>query len=115
MAEAKTRGGPRRRLNAPRTKTEAIQMIAALEAKWDIVRMEEHLADMVRSQSERHNAREQQMVMKAVQLIMMSAGINRLVISEEDLAKLVSAPDPERLKIDTHEDNNSITFTITEA
>lgn len=110
MTTTPTRGGPRRRINAPRSKDEAARLVASLEAKWGIVRMEEHLADMVASQAERHNKREIQVVMKTVQLVMLAAGIKTLSISEDDLHALTSQPDPDVLAVEQRD--GGVTFTI---
>lgn len=86
------RGGPRRRINAPRNASEAHQLIAQLKTQFDIVDMEDQLQALLETQQERHATQSDAWLRQVFGLAMSQTGLRSLVIRQEQLNDVAGQP-----------------------
>lgn len=86
------RGGPRRRINAPRNASEAHQLIAKLKTQFDIVDMEDQLQALLEAQQERHAAQSDAWLRQVFGLAMRQVGLQELQISAAALNDVAGQP-----------------------
>lgn len=88
----KARGGPRRRINAPRNASEAHQLIAQLKTQFDIVDMEDQLQALLEAQQERHATQSDAWLRQVFGLAMRQVGLQELQISAAALNDVAGQP-----------------------
>lgn len=81
----KTRGGPRRRINAPRDASEAHQLIAQLKAQFEITDIEDQLQALIEAQQERHETQMDAWLRQVFGLAMAQAGLTTLMVARSAL------------------------------
>lgn len=86
------RGGPRRRINAPRNASEAHQLIAQLKTQFGIVDMEDQLQALLEAQQERHDQQSVAWLRQVFGLAMSQTGLRSLVIRQEQLNDVAGQP-----------------------
>ena len=86
------RGGPRRRINAPRSASEAHQLIAQLKSQFDIVDMEDQLHAMLETQQERHASQSDAWLRQVFGLAMRQVGLQELQVSATALNDVAGQP-----------------------
>ena len=86
------RGGPRRRINAPRNASEAHQLIAQLKTQFGIVDMEDQLQALLETQQERHAAQMDAWLRQVFGLAMRQVGLQELQITEAALNDVAGQP-----------------------
>lgn len=79
------RGGPRRRINAPRNASEAHQLIAQLKTQFGIVDMEDQLQSLLEAQQDRHTTQMDAWLRQVFGLAMSQTGLRSLVIRQDQL------------------------------
>lgn len=101
-----TRGGPRRRINAPRDEQEAKQLIAKLEQQFGLISMEDQLLKTLSAQREKYDARERQLVVSAIATVMVHLNADTLTVPSSVFAEI----EAHRVKVTGAGDH--ITFTL---
>lgn len=86
------RGGPRRRINAPRNASEAHQLIAQLKTQFGIVDMEDQLHALLEVQQERHAVQSDTWLRQVFGLAMRQVGLQELQISAAALNDVAGQP-----------------------
>lgn len=86
------RGGPRRRINAPRNASEAHQLIAQLKTQFDIVDMEDQLQALLETQQDRHTSQMDAWLRQVFGLAMRQVGLQELQITEAALNDVAGQP-----------------------
>ena len=86
------RGGPRRRINAPRNASEAHQLIAQLKTQFDIVDMEDQLQALLEAQQDRHAHQSDAWLRQVFGLAMRQVGLQELQITEAELNDVAGQP-----------------------
>lgn len=86
------RGGPRRRINAPRNSSEAHQLIAQLKTQFGIVDMEDQLQALLETQQDRHAHQSDAWLRQVFGLAMSQTGLRSLVIRQEQLNDVAGQP-----------------------
>ena len=86
------RGGPRRRINAPRNASEAHQLIAELKTQFDIVDMEDQLQALLETQQDRHTSQMDTWLRQVFGLAMRQVGLQELQITEAALNDVAGQP-----------------------
>ena len=86
------RGGPRRRINAPRNASEAHQLIAQLKTQFDIVDMEDQLQALLETQQDRHTTQMEAWLRQVFGLAMRQVGLQELQITEAALNDVAGQP-----------------------
>lgn len=86
------RGGPRRRINAPRNSSEAHQLIAQLKTQFGIVDMEDQLQALLETQQDRHATQSDAWLRQVFGLAMRQVGLQELQISAAALNDVAGQP-----------------------
>ena len=86
------RGGPRRRINAPRNASEAHQLIAQLKTQFGIVDMEDQLQALLEAQQDRHTTQMDAWLRQVFGLAMRQVGLQELQISAAALNDVAGQP-----------------------
>ena len=86
------RGGPRRRINAPRNASEAHQLIAQLKTQFGIVDMEDQLQALLEAQQDRHTTQMDAWLRQVFGLAMRQVGLQELQITEAALNDVAGQP-----------------------
>lgn len=86
------RGGPRRRINAPRNASEAHQLIAQLKTQFGIVDMEDQLLALLETQQDRHTSQMAAWLRQMFGLAMRQVGLQELQITEAALNDVAGQP-----------------------
>ena len=86
------RGGPRRRINAPRNASEAHQLIAQLKAQFGIVDMEDQLQALLETQQDQHAHQSDAWLRQVFGLAMRQVGLQELQITEAALNDVAGQP-----------------------
>ena len=86
------RGGPRRRINAPRNASEAHQLIAQLKTQFDIVDMEDQLQALLETQQDRHAHQSDAWLRQVFGLAMRQVGLQELQVSAAALNDVAGQP-----------------------
>lgn len=86
------RGGPRRRINAPRNASEAHQLIAKLKTQFGIVDMEDQLQALLEAQQDRHAHQSDAWLRQVFGLAMRQVGLQELQITEAALNDVAGQP-----------------------
>ena len=86
------RGGPRRRINAPRNASEAHQLIAQLKTQFGIVDMEDQLQALLETQQDRHTTQMDAWLRQAFGLAMRQVGLQELQVSAATLNDVAGQP-----------------------
>lgn len=86
------RGGPRRRINAPRNASEAHQLIAQLKTQFGIVDMEDQLQALLETQQDRHTTQMDAWLRQVFGLAMRQAGLQELQVSAATLNDVAGQP-----------------------
>lgn len=86
------RGGPRRRINAPRNASEAHQLIAQLKTQFDIVDMEDQLQALLEAQQDRHTTQMDAWLRQVFGLAMRQVGLQELQVSAATLNDVAGQP-----------------------
>ena len=86
------RGGPRRRINAPRNASEAHQLIAQLKTQFGIVDMEDQLQALLETQQDRHTTQMEAWLRQVFGLAMRQVGLQELQITEAALNDVAGQP-----------------------
>ena len=86
------RGGPRRRINAPRNASEAHQLIAQLKTQFGIVDMEDQLQALLEAQQDRHTIQMDAWLRQVFGLAMRQVGLQELQITEAALNDVAGQP-----------------------
>ena len=86
------RGGPRRRINAPRNASEAHQLIAQLKTQFSIVDMEDRLQALLEAQQDRHTDQTDAWLRQVFGLAMSQTGLRSLVIRQDQLNDITGQP-----------------------
>ena len=86
------RGGPRRRINAPRNASEAHQLIAQLKTQFGIVDMEDQLQALLEAQQDRHARQSDAWLRQVFGLAMRQVGLQELQITEAALNDVAGQP-----------------------
>ena len=86
------RGGPRRRINAPRNASEAHQLIAQLKTQFGIVDMEDQLQALLEAQQDRHANQSDAWLRQVFGLAMRQVGLQELQITEAALNDVAGQP-----------------------
>ena len=86
------RGGPRRRINAPRNASEAHQLIAQLKTQFDIVDMEDQLQALLEALQDQHASQMDAWLRQVIGLAMRQAGLQELQITEAALNDVAGQP-----------------------
>ena len=86
------RGGPRRRINAPRNASEAHQLIAQLKTQFDIVDMEDQLQALLEAQQDQHTSQMDAWLRQVFGLAMRQVGLHELQITEAALNDVAGQP-----------------------
>ena len=105
------RGGPRRRINAPRNASEAHQLIAQLKTQFDIVDMEDQLQALLETQQDRHTTQMDAWLRQVFGLAMSQAGLRSLVIRQDQLNDITGQP---RVQFSTDGQNIKVTIVTGE-
>lgn len=101
------RGGPRRRINAPRNASEAHQLIAQLKTQFGIVDMEDQLQALLETQQDRHTTQMDAWLRQVFGLAMSQAGLRSLMIRQDQLNDIAGQP---RVRFDTDGQNIKVTI-----
>ena len=101
------RGGPRRRINAPRNASEAHQLIAQLKTQFGIVDMEDQLQALLEAQQDRHTDQMDAWLRQVFGLAMSQTGLRSLMIRQDQLYQDAGQP---RVRFDA--DGTNIKVTI---
>ena len=88
----KARGGPRRRINAPRNASEAHQLIAQLKTQFGIVDMEDQLQALLEAQQDRHTTQMDAWLRQVFGLAMRQVGLQELQVSAATLNDVAGQP-----------------------
>ena len=86
------RGGPRRRINAPRNASEAHQLIAQLKTQFGIVDMEDQLQALLEAQQDRHTTQMDAWLRQVFGLAMSQTGLRSLMIRQDQLNDITGQP-----------------------
>lgn len=86
------RGGPRRRINAPRNASEAHQLISQLKTQFGIVDMEDQLQALLETQQERHATQGDAWLRQVFGLAMRQVGLQELQVSAAALNDVAGQP-----------------------
>lgn len=86
------RGGPRRRINAPRNASEAHQLIAQLKSQFDIVDMEDQLQALLEALQDQHASQMDAWLRQVIGLAMRQVGLQELQITEAALNDVAGQP-----------------------
>ena len=86
------RGGPRRRINAPRNASEAHQLIAQLKTQFGIVDMEDQLQALLETQQDRHTTQMDAWLRQVFGLAMRQVGLQELQVSAATLNDVAGQP-----------------------
>ena len=86
------RGGPRRRINAPRNASEAHQLIAQLKTQFGIVDMEDQLQALLEAQQDRYASQSDAWLRQVFGLAMRQVGLQELQISAAALNDVAGQP-----------------------
>ena len=86
------RGGPRRRINAPRNASEAHQLIAQLKTQFGIVDMEDQLQALLEAQQDRYASQSDAWLRQVFGLAMRQVGLQELQITEAALNDVAGQP-----------------------
>lgn len=86
------RGGPRRRINAPRNASEAHQLIAQLKTQFGIVDMEDQLQALLEALQDQHASQMDAWLRQVIGLAMRQAGLQELQITEAELNDVAGQP-----------------------
>ena len=86
------RGGPRRRINAPRNASEAHQLIAQLKTQFGIVDMEDQLQALLEAQQDRHTDQMDAWLRQVFGLAMSQTGLRSLAIRQDQLNDITGQP-----------------------
>ena len=86
------RGGPRRRINAPRNASEAHQLIAQLKTQFGIVDMEDQLQALLEAQQDRHATQSDAWLRQVFGLAMRQVGLQELQVSAAALNDVAGQP-----------------------
>ena len=105
------RGGPRRRINAPRDASEAHQLIAKLKTEFGIVDMEDQLQALLETQQDRHTDQMDAWLRQVFGLAMSQAGLRSLVIRQDQLNDITGQP---RVQFSTDGPNIKVTIVTGE-
>ena len=105
------RGGPRRRINAPRNASEAHQLIAQLKTQFDIVDMEDQLQALLETQQDRHTTQMDAWLRQVFGLAMSQAGLQSLTIRQDQLNDIAGQP---RVQFSTDGPNIKVTIVAGE-
>ena len=105
------RGGPRRRINAPRNASEAHQLIAQLKTQFGIVDMEDQLQALLETQQDRHTSQMDAWLRQVFGLAMSQAGLRSLVIRQDQLNDITGQP---RVQFSTDGQNIKVTIVTGE-
>lgn len=105
------RGGPRRRINAPRNASEAHQLIAKLKTEFGIVDMEDQLQAMLEAQQDRHTAQMDAWMRQVFGLAMSQTGLQTMVIRQDQLNNVAGQP---RVRFDADGQNIKVTIVTEE-
>lgn len=100
------RGGPRRRINAPRTAEEARQLIAKLETQFELISMEDQALLALDAMREKFEARENALVFAAIEHTMLAANVHQLILNSSVLG---TAPASQLMAT---VDGDNIVFTL---
>lgn len=101
------RGGPRRRINAPRNDSEAHQLIAQLKTQFGIVDMEDQLQALLEAQQDRHTTQKDAWLRQVFGLAMSQTGLRSLVIRQDQLNDITGQP---RVQFSTDGPNIKVTI-----
>lgn len=105
------RGGPRRRINAPRNASEAHQLIAQLKTQFGIVDMEDQLEALLEAQQDRHTTQMDAWLRQVFGLAMSQTGLKALVIRQDQLNDITGQP---RVRFDADGTNIKVTIVTGE-
>ena len=105
------RGGPRRRINAPRNASEAHQLIAQLKTQFGIVDMEDQLQALLEAQQDRHAHQSDAWLRQVFGLAMSQTGLRSLVIRQDQLYQDAGQP---RVRFDADGTNIKVTVVTGE-
>ena len=105
------RGGPRRRINAPRNASEAHQLIAQLKTQFDIVDMEDQLQALLETQQDRHTDQMDAWLRQVFGLAMSQTGLRSLVVRQDQLNDITGQP---RVQFSTDGQNIKVTIVTGE-
>lgn len=105
------RGGPRRRINAPRNASEAHQLIAQLKTQFGIVDMEDQLQALLETQQDRHTTQMDAWLRQVFGLAMSQTGLLSLVIRQDQLYQDAGQP---RVRFDADGTNIKVTVVTGE-
>ena len=105
------RGGPRRRINAPRNASEAHQLIAQLKTQFGVVDMEDQLQALLETQQDRHTTQMDAWLRQAFGLAMSQAGLQSLTIRQDQLNDIAGQP---RVSFDADGTNIKVTVVTGE-
>lgn len=105
------RGGPRRRINAPRNASEAHQLIAKLKTEFGIVDMEDQLQALLEAQQDRHTTQMDAWLRQVFGLAMSQTGLQTLVIRQDQLNDVAGQP---RVRFDADGQNIKVTIVTGE-
>ena len=105
------RGGPRRRINAPRNASEAHQLIAHLKTQFSIVDMEDQLQALLEAQQDRHTTQMDAWLRQVFGLAMSQTGLRSLVIRQDQLNDITGQP---RVQFSTDGQNIKVTIVTGE-
>ena len=105
------RGGPRRRINAPRNASEAHQLIAQLKTQFSIVDMEDQLQALLETQQDRHTDQMDAWLRQVFGLAMSQAGLRSLMIRQDQLNDITGQP---RVQFSTDGQNIKVTIVTGE-
>ena len=105
------RGGPRRRINAPRNASEAHQLIAQLKTQFGIVDMEDQLQALLETQQDRHAHQSDAWLRQVFGLAMSQAGLQSLTIRQDQLNDIAGQP---RVRFDADGTNIKVTVVTGE-
>lgn len=86
------RGGPRRRINAPRNASEAHQLIAQLKTQFGVVDMEDQLQALLEAQQDRHTTQMDAWLRQVFGLAMRQVGLQELQVSATALNDVAGQP-----------------------
>ena len=105
------RGGPRRRINAPRNASEAHQLIAQLKTQFGIVDMEDQLQALLDTQQDRHTTQMDAWLRQVFGLAMSQTGLRSLAIRQDQLNDITGQP---RVQFSTDGPNIKVTIVTGE-
>lgn len=105
------RGGPRRRINAPRNASEAHQLIAQLKTQFGIVDMEDQLQALLETQQDRHTTQMDAWLRQVFGLAMSQTGLRSLAIRQDQLNDITGQP---RVQFSTDGPNIKVTIVTGE-